>query len=58
MKEDTIAAIAASIRAIEVEHPALHELLARLAEEFSVAEIDPESGLAEPASELVAAFEA
>lgn len=56
MNEATIAAIAGSIHAIEEEHPELYSLIAKLAEEFSVTEIDPESGLAEPASELVAAF--
>lgn len=58
MNKDDIAKVAASLAEIEETHPELHGLLARLAEELGASEIDPESGLAESAKDLVAAFEA
>lgn len=54
---DTAAKIAASLAEIEDTHPELHALLLRLADELGDSEIDPDSTLAGPAEELIAAFE-
>ena len=55
---DTAAKVAASLAEIEDTHPELHALLARLADELEASEIDPDSTLAGPAEELIAAFQA
>lgn len=58
MKKETIDAVKKSIAEIEEAHPELYAVIASLAEALSCAVIDPESGLAKPAADLVAAFEA
>ena len=58
MKKKNIDAVKKSLSEIEEAHPELYSVIAALAEALSFADIDPESGLAEPAADLVAAFEA
>lgn len=57
MKKKDIAAVAASIAAVKVEHPKLYALLADLSSVFELSEIDPESELAKPAATLVTALQ-
>ena len=59
MKENQInEKLASAVSEVERNHPELYTVLSSIAAEFSVAEIDPESGLAEPAAALVGAIDA
>lgn len=58
MKKETIDSVKKSLSEIEESHPELYAVIATLAEALSFADIDPESGLAEPAADLVSALEA